>query len=97
MTDLEAMLKRQADWQKSRRSLTWPEKIRMAERVRPVAHHFFAATVPRRVRASSCAEPSRTIRPPHAGHRICRQGVPRPCGTRCSHFTQTQKPPGPRR
>lgn len=34
MTDLEAMLKRQADWQKSRRSLTWPEKIRMAERVR---------------------------------------------------------------
>jgi hypothetical protein len=34
MTDLEQMLKRQAQWQKSRQSLTWPEKIRMAERVR---------------------------------------------------------------
>lgn len=34
MTDLEDMLKRQAEWQKSRRSLTWAEKIRMAERVR---------------------------------------------------------------
>ena len=34
MTDLEQMLKRQTQWQKSRQSLTWPEKIRMAERVR---------------------------------------------------------------
>ncbi len=34
MTDFERMLKRQADWQKSRQSLTWPEKIRMAERMR---------------------------------------------------------------
>jgi hypothetical protein len=34
MTDLERMLERQAQWQKSRRSLTWAEKIRMAERVR---------------------------------------------------------------
>ena len=34
MTDLEHMLKRQGQWQKSRQSLTWPEKIRLAERVR---------------------------------------------------------------
>ena len=34
MTDVEDMLKRQAEWQKGRQSLTWPEKIRMAERVR---------------------------------------------------------------
>jgi hypothetical protein len=34
MTDLEELLRRQAQWQKSRQSLTWPEKIRMAERVR---------------------------------------------------------------
>ena len=34
MTDIERMLARQAQWQKSRRSLTWPEKLRMAERVR---------------------------------------------------------------
>jgi hypothetical protein len=34
MTDLEHMLERQAQWQKSRQTLTWPEKIRMAERIR---------------------------------------------------------------
>lgn len=34
MTDVEEMLKRQAEWQKSRQHLTWPEKIRMAEQVR---------------------------------------------------------------
>lgn len=34
MTDLQRVLERQAQWQKSRQSLTWPEKIRMAERVR---------------------------------------------------------------
>ena len=34
MSDLEQMLNRQAQWQKSRQSLTWPEKIRLAERVR---------------------------------------------------------------
>ena len=31
MSDLEQMLTRQAEWQKNRQSLTWPEKIRMAE------------------------------------------------------------------
>jgi len=34
MTELKHMLERQAQWQTSRQSLTWPEKIRMAERVR---------------------------------------------------------------
>jgi len=34
MTDIQRMLERQAQWQKSRQLLTWPEKIRMAERVR---------------------------------------------------------------
>jgi hypothetical protein len=34
MTDVEHMLERQAQWQKSRQSLTWPEKIRLAEQVR---------------------------------------------------------------
>jgi len=34
MTDIERMLERQAQWQKSRQALTWPEKIRLAERVR---------------------------------------------------------------
>lgn len=34
MTSVDEMLRRQAQWQKSRRHLTWPEKIRMAEQVR---------------------------------------------------------------
>ena len=34
MNDVEQMLRRQALWQKSRQSLTWPEKIRLAERLR---------------------------------------------------------------
>lgn len=34
MDDIQQMLKRQAVWQRSRQSLTWPEKIRMAEMVR---------------------------------------------------------------
>jgi len=34
MTDLEQMLQRQAEWQRSRQTLTWPEKIRLAESVR---------------------------------------------------------------
>jgi len=33
MSDLQPMLNRQAQWQKTRRSLSWPEKIRAAERV----------------------------------------------------------------
>ena len=34
MLDVRQLLERQAAWQKSRKSLTWPEKIRMAEAIR---------------------------------------------------------------
>ena len=34
MTDTQQMLEKQAVWQMSRRTLSWPEKIRMAEGVR---------------------------------------------------------------
>ena len=34
MTDVEQLLKQQAEWQQKRQALTWPEKIRMAERIR---------------------------------------------------------------
>ena len=37
MNDIEQMLERQARWQKSRQALSWPEKIRMAERIRESA------------------------------------------------------------
>jgi len=32
--DVQELLRRQAQWQKSRRALSWPEKIRMAEEIR---------------------------------------------------------------
>ena len=34
MTDVRRLLERQAEWQKARRGLSWPEKIRMAEAMR---------------------------------------------------------------
>lgn len=34
MSEPDELLKRQADWQKERRKLSWPEKMRMAEAVR---------------------------------------------------------------
>jgi hypothetical protein len=40
MTDIQRLLERQAKWQKSRRSLSWPEKVRMAEAMREAIHHL---------------------------------------------------------
>jgi len=34
MDDVMKLLERQAAWQKSRKSLPWPEKIRIAEAIR---------------------------------------------------------------
>ncbi len=34
MIDVKQLLARQAEWQKRRRSMSWPEKIRMAEEIR---------------------------------------------------------------
>ncbi|MDP9194015.1 MAG: hypothetical protein M3P06_20155 [Acidobacteriota bacterium] len=34
MNELQEMLERQARWQQAQRSLSWPEKIRMAEAAR---------------------------------------------------------------
>ena len=34
MNNIRELLKRQADWQKGRKTLSWPEKIRMAESIR---------------------------------------------------------------
>ena len=34
MTDIKALFERQARWQKSLRDLPWPEKIRMAAKLR---------------------------------------------------------------
>ena len=34
MNEVQALLEKQARWQKSRQALFWPEKIRMAETIR---------------------------------------------------------------
>lgn len=40
MTEIVQLLQRQARWQKSRKDLSWTEKIRMAEQVRPSAQRW---------------------------------------------------------
>jgi hypothetical protein len=50
MSDIQQLLERQARWQKARRTLSWPEKIRMAERIRESV---------RKLRRSQKAEPHR--------------------------------------
>lgn len=52
MSDIEQLLERQARWQKSRKSLSWPEKIRMAEAIRESVLAL-GGTSPRRVSAPS--------------------------------------------
>ncbi len=47
MSDVQEMFKRQAVWQRSRQSLTWPEKIRMAEMVRESVKQLRASSAPR--------------------------------------------------
>jgi len=34
MDEIQELLKRQARWQRARKNLSWPEKVRMAELVR---------------------------------------------------------------
>jgi hypothetical protein len=34
MVDVQALLRRQAEWQRSRNALSWPEKIRMVAVIR---------------------------------------------------------------
>jgi len=37
MSDVQRLLERRAQWQKARKALSWPEKIRMAETIRESA------------------------------------------------------------
>ena len=40
MVDVKQMLQRQAEWQKGRRLLPWPEKLRLAEAMRDTLSRF---------------------------------------------------------
>ncbi len=42
MDDVRQLLERQATWQRERRLLSWPEKVRMAEAMRETAAAFAA-------------------------------------------------------
>jgi hypothetical protein len=53
MTGEEARLQRQAALQASRRTLSWPEKIRLAERTRPSFEAFRLDRERRRASAGS--------------------------------------------
>ncbi len=46
MDEIQQLLRRQAVWQRSRQSLTWPEKIRMAEMVRESVQQLRASALP---------------------------------------------------
>ena len=40
MSEIRRLLERQARWQRARRALPWPEKIRIAEMIRESASHL---------------------------------------------------------
>jgi hypothetical protein len=67
MTDVRRLLERQAEWQKARGSLSWPEKIRMAEAMRETLRQFrdMPSRETRRPLAVSISESTRQ----GAGHR----------------------------
>jgi hypothetical protein len=52
MTRADELFSRQAQWQQSRRNLSWPEKIRQAERLRPSLEAFRQMRMNRGVRAA---------------------------------------------
>jgi len=55
MTETERRFQRQAEWQKSRRFLPWPEKIRLAEQMRPAIEAFRPQRDARRRSGSTAA------------------------------------------
>ena len=73
MTETEAMLRRQTEWQKSRRALTWPEKIRMAERIRDSIRTL-----------RTHAKPGMTLAPLDIGRRPPGDLTGKPAGARSS-------------
>ncbi len=62
MTRADDLLSRQAQWQHSRRNLSWPEKIRQAERLRPSVEAFRQMRMNRGVRPAG-PQQERTVAP----------------------------------
>ena len=53
MSDIQQLFERQARWQKTRKALSWPQKIQMAEKIRESAREL------RAVRKAELHGPSR--------------------------------------
>jgi hypothetical protein len=62
MTPADELFSRQAQWQQSRRNLSWPEKIREAERLRPSLETFRQMRMNRAARRTGQL-PVRTVAP----------------------------------
>jgi hypothetical protein len=70
MTRADELFSRQAQWQRSRRNLSWPEKIREAERLRPSLEAFRQMRTNRGVRPAG-QPPEKAVAPAarDSGHR----------------------------
>jgi hypothetical protein len=70
MTLVDELLSRQAQWQRSRRNLSWPEKIRQAELLRPSLEASRQMRMNRGVRPTGQLQ-ERTVAPAahDSGHR----------------------------
>jgi hypothetical protein len=62
MTRADELFSRQARWQRSRRELSWPEKIREVERLRPSLEAF------RRMRMNRALRPAGQLQERTAAH-----------------------------
>lgn len=71
MTRVDELLSRQARWQLSRRDLSWPEKIRQAERLRPSLEAFRQMRINRGMHPAVPLQ-ERTVAP--AAHDSSRRG-----------------------
>jgi hypothetical protein len=61
MTENERMLTRQARWQQGRQAMSWPEKIRQAEQVRPSIEAFRQTRSAARAYVKGWAETGRLL------------------------------------
>ena len=68
MTHVDELLARQAQWQRSRRSLSWPEKIREVERLRPSLEAFRRMREDRGVRSAGRQQGAAELPAQISGH-----------------------------
>jgi hypothetical protein len=70
MTGADELFSRQAAWQRPRRDLSWAEKIREAERLRPSLEAFRQMRMNRGARAAGKRQNRTVNRTGHVGERV---------------------------